>query len=376
MLLMGVHGPGDRKTYFAGAFPSACGKTSTAMLPGETILGDDIAYIRNIDSAARAVNVESGIFGIVQDINAADDPLLFKVLNSPGEIIFSNVLVKDGKPYWLGMDSPLPKEGINFSGAWYEGKKDASGEEIPPAHKNARYAVALKALENCDPELDNPQGVELGGVMYGGRDAKAYVPVQQSFSWEHGIIAYGASLETETTYATIGKEGIPEINMMSIQDFISIPLGQNIRNNLEFGKKLKKAPLVFGVNYFLKDKDNGKFLNAIQDKHVWIKWMELRVHNEVEAIRSPTGWLPKYEDLHRLFNQVLGKDYGTEDYDKQFTIRVPENLAKIERVQRFYQENVTDTPLELFGILYLQRERLFKARESFGDYIVPESFEE
>jgi phosphoenolpyruvate carboxykinase (GTP) len=375
MLLMGVHGPSGRKTYFAGAFPSACGKTSTAMLPGETILGDDIAYIRSVDSVPRAVNVEAGIFGIIQDINPIDDSLIFKVLNNPGEIIFSNVLVKDGKPYWLGMGSELPKKGINFSGEWYEGKTDGNGEEIPPAHKNARYAVALKALENCDPELDNPKGVELGGIMYGGRDAKAYVPVQQSFSWEHGIIAYGASLETETTYATIGKEGVPEINMMSIQDFISIPLGRNIRNNLEFGKKLQKAPIVFGVNYFLKDRDNGKFLNAIQDKHVWIKWMELRVHDEVEAIKSPTGWLPKYEDLRLLFNQVLSKDYGKEDYVKQFTIRVPENLAKIERVQRFYQENVTDTPLELFGILYLQRGRLLEAQASFGDYISPESFE-
>ena len=375
MLLMGVHGPGDRKTYFAGAFPSACGKTSAAMLPGETILGDDIAYIRDIDSVARAVNVEAGIFGIIQDVNPNDDSSIFKVLTNPGEIIFSNVLVKDGKPYWLGMGSELPKEGINFSGAWYEGKKDENGDEIPPAHKNARYAVALKALGNCDPELDSPQGVELSGIMYGGRDTKAYVPIQQSFDWEHGIIAYGASLETETTFATIGKEGIPEINMMSIQDFISIPLGQNIRNNLEFGKKLNKAPVIFGVNYFLRDKDNGKFLNAIQDKHVWIKWMELRVHNEVKAIRSPTGYLPKYEDLRSLFNQVLGKDYGQEDYVKQFTIRVPENLAKIERVQRFYQENVTDTPLELFGILYLQRERLLKAEESFGDFISPESFE-
>jgi len=374
MLLMGVYGPGGRKTYFAGAFPSACGKTSTAMLPGETILGDDIAYIRDIDSAARAVNVEAGIFGIIQDVNPRDDALIYKVLTRPGEIIFSNVLVKDGKPYWLGMGSELPKEGLNFSGAWYEGKKDEAGNEVPPAHKNARYAVSLKALENCDSELNNPNGVELGGVMYGGRDTKAYVPVQQSFDWEHGIIAYGASLETETTFATVGEEGIPEINMMSIQDFISIPLGQNIRNNLEFGRKLQKAPVVFGVNYFLKDRE-GKFVNAIQDKHVWIKWMELRVHGEVEALQSPTGYLPKYEDLRRLFNKVLNKDYKMEDYVKQFTIRVPENLGKIERVQRFYQENVSDTPLELFGILYMQRGRLLQAKASFGDYISPEKFE-
>ncbi len=375
MLLMGVFGPGGRKTYFAGAFPSACGKTSTAMLPGETILGDDIAYIRDINSTARAVNVESGIFGIIQDVKAKDDALIWKVLTNPGEIIFSNILVKDGKPYWLGMGEELPKEGCNFSGQWYDGKKDEAGNDIPAAHKNARYAVTLKALENCDPELDNPDGVELGGIMYGGRDVRAYVPVQQGFGWEHGIIAYGASLETETTFATIGKEGVPEINMMSIQDFISIPLGKNVHNNLDFGRKLKKQPMVFGVNYFLKEVSNGKYLNSPQDKHVWVKWMELRVHGEVEAIKTPTGYIPKYEDLKKLFKQVLKKDYPKEDYIKQFTIRVPENIAKIDRVSKFYQENVADTPLEMFGQLYMQRQRLLEAQEKYGEYISPEKFE-
>ena len=375
MLLMGVFGPNGRKTYFAGAFPSACGKTSTAMLPGETILGDDIAYLRDVDSTTRAVNVESGIFGIIQDVNVKDDALIYKLLTNPGEIIFSNVLVKDGKPYWLGMGEELPKDGCNYTGAWYEGKKDENGNDVPPANKNARYTLALKAFENCDPELHNPLGVEVGGIMYGGRDAKAYVPVQQSFSWEHGIIAYGASLETETTFATVGKEGVPEINMMSIQDFISIPMGKNVNNNLEFGRKLKKRPIIFGVNYFLKELENGKYLNGVQDKHVWIKWMELRVHNEVDAITTPTGYIPKYEDLRKLFKQVLGKNYAKEDYIKQFTIRVPENLAKIERVSRFYQENVTDTPLELFGLLFLQRQRLMEAKEKYGEYISPESFE-
>jgi phosphoenolpyruvate carboxykinase (GTP) len=373
MMLMGVHGPGGRKTYFAGAFPSACGKTSTAMLPGETILGDDIAYIREIDSVARAVNVEAGIFGIIKDVNPIDDASIYKVLHNPGEIIFSNVLVKDGKPYWLGMGSKLPKEGINFSGKWYEGKKDEAGNEISPAHKNARYAVTLKALDNCDPELENPQGVELKGILYGGRDTKAYVPVQQSFDWEHGIIAYGAALETETTFATVGKEGIPEINMMSIQDFISIPLGKNVRNNLEFGKKLEKPPLIFGVNYFLQDKE-GNYLNDPQDKHVWVKWMELRVHNEADAIEAPTGYVPKYEDLRRLFRQVLDKDYSKQDYSRQFSIRIPENLAKIKRVRKFYKKNVTYTPEVLFWVLNEQYERLLRAKENHGNYISPEKF--
>jgi phosphoenolpyruvate carboxykinase (GTP) len=375
MLLMGVYGPNKRKTYFAGAFPSACGKTSTAMLSGETILGDDIAYIRGIDQAARAVNVECGIFGIIQDVKERDDALIWKVLSTPGEVIFSNILVKDGQPYWLGMGKELPKDGLNYTGQWFEGKKDEAGADVPAANKNARYAVALTAMENVDPELNNPNGVELGGIMYGGRDAKAYVPVQQSYSWEHGIIAYGASLETETTFATIGKEGVPEINMMSIQDFISIPLGKNVNNNLEFGRKLQKQPIIFGVNYFLRDLETSKYLNTPHDKHVWIKWMELRVHKEVDAIKTPTGYIPKYEDLKKLFKQVLNKDYAKEDYLKQFTIRVPENLAKIERVSKFYQENVADTPLEMFGQLYMQRERLLAAKEKYGDYISPEQFE-
>ena len=375
MMLMGVHGPGSRKTYFAGAFPSACGKTSTAMLPGETILGDDIAYIREIDSVARAVNVESGIFGIITDVNPVDDVSIYKVLHEPGEIIFSNVLIKDGKPYWLGMGSELPENGTNFSGKWHKGKKDEAGNEIPAAHKNARYAVTLTALENCDPELENPMGVELRGIMYGGRDTKAYVPVQQSFDWDHGIIAYGASLETETTFATIGKEGVPEINMMSIQDFISIPLGKNVRNNLDFGKKIEKPPVVFGVNYFLKDK-GGNYLNDPKDKHVWVKWMELRVHGEVDAIQTPTGYIPEYEDLRKLFKQVRDKDYTKAEYVAQFSIRVQENMAKIKRVRKFYKKNVTYTPEAVFWVLNQQYERLLNAKEKYGNLISPEKFKE
>ncbi|MBS7639478.1 phosphoenolpyruvate carboxykinase (GTP) [Candidatus Bathyarchaeota archaeon] len=375
-MIMGVHGPGGRKTYVAGAFPSACGKTSTAMLPGETILADDIAYVRNIDGICRAVNAEAGVLGILKNVNPVDDPLLYKVLTSPNEIIFSNVLVKDAKPWWLGMGCELPSEGVNFSGKWFKGKRGPNGKEIPPASENARYTISIKALPNCDPELDNPLGVELGAIIYGGRDYRAYVPIQQSFSWEHGIIAYGASLETETTFAITEEQGKYEINVMSIQDFISIPLGQYIRHYLEFGRRLKRQPIIFGANYFLRDLKTGFFLNNPRDKHVWIKWIELRVHRDVGAIKTPTGLIPKYEDLVRLFRQVLNKDYSREDYVRQFTIRVPENLRKIERVKEFWTSKVYDTPKELLQILNEQAERLMEARERFGNYIPPDRFEE
>jgi phosphoenolpyruvate carboxykinase (GTP) len=268
----------------------------------------------------------------------------------------------------MGLDTP--SSGENYSGDWYKGKKDAKGNDIPLAHKNARYTVALNVLKNCDPELDNPKGVELAGIMYGGRDASACVPCQQGFDWEHGIITYGASLETETTFAIIGKEGVPEINLMSIQDFVAISLGKYIRNNLEFGKKLKRPPLVFGVNYFLRDKD-GKFVNGVRDKHVWVKWMELRVHGEAGCIQAPTGYIPCYEDLKKLFKETLKKDYSQDDYVKQFTIRVAENLAKLERVEKFHHQNVVDAPAELFRVLAQQRERFETAREKYGDYISP-----
>jgi len=370
MFLMGVHGPNGRKTYFAGAFPSACGKTSTAMLPGETIVGDDIAYFRNIDGEARAVNAEFGIFGIIQNVNPQSDPTIYKVLTSPGEVIFTNVLVKDGKPYWLGMGCELPKSGINFSGEWFEGKTDEDGNPIPPAARNARYTVCLKALENVDSELENPMGVPVRGILYGGRDSSISVPLRQSFDWVHGIVTCGASLETVTTFATVGKEGVSEINLMSIQDFVAIPLGKYIENNLEFGKRLDKAPVIFGVNYFLKGSD-GEFLNEVGDKAVWLKWMELRVHGDVRAKVAPVGYIPCYEDLERLFKVVLHKEYTKQQYNEQFTIRIPENLRKIERVMNFHRTRVPDAPQVVFDILTEERKRLETARKKYGDYVSP-----
>ena len=374
-MIIGLEGREERKTYLAGAFPSACGKTSTAMLQGETILSDDIAYVRNVDGKCRAVNVESGIFGIIQDVNSKDDPLIYQTLTSPGEVIFSNVLIKDARPWWLGMEFPLPKEGKNYSGEWYEGKTDINGEKILPAHKNARYTVALRALANCDSELDNPAGVKLDGIMFGGRDYRAYVPVQQSFSWEHGIIAYGAALETETTFATVGAEGKYEINVMSIQDFISIPMGQYIRNYIQFGRNLDEGPSIFGINYFLRDLKTGNFLNDRKDKHVWVRWIELRVHNDARTRKTPTGLIPVYEEIALLFKQIRNKEYSRKDYVSQFTIRVPENLLKIKRVREFWKNKVADSPSEIFDVLDKQEERLLAAQKKHGDYISPEFFE-
>jgi phosphoenolpyruvate carboxykinase (GTP) len=275
--------------------------------------------------------------------------------------------------YWNGKDGQRPEKGINHSGEWSAGKKDAHGDEITPSHKNARFTLDMKILDNFDSIMDDPEGVPISGLIYGGRDKDTCVPVEESFDWTHGIITKGACLESETTAATIGGEGVRVFNPMSNLDFLSIPIGRYIQNNLDFGKNLTNQPKVFSVNYFLKDKD-GKWLNHKNDKRIWLKWMELRVNGDADAIKTPTGFIPKYEDLKRLFLEVYNKDYSEEDYVKQFTIRIPESLAKIDRLMKIYKERVLDTPDIVFAVLEEQRARLEKARSEIGDYIPPEKF--
>ena len=159
---------------------------------------------------------------------------------------------------------------------------------------------------------------------------------------------------------------------MSNLDFLSVSIGRYIQDNLDFGKGLTSVPSIFSVNYFIKGQD-GQFLNEKNDKKVWFKWMELRVNGEVEAIDTPTGRIPKYEDLAPLFKSVLGHDYTRAEYDEQFTVRIPEHIAKIDRIIRIYQTQIPDTPKLLFETLEAQKQRLLQAKEKLGEYITPES---
>jgi phosphoenolpyruvate carboxykinase (GTP) len=374
MLIMGVHGPHGRINYFTGAFPSMCGKTSTAMMNGETIVGDDIAYLRSINGKVRAVNVEAGMFGIIEGINDINDPLQWDALTHPAELIFSNVLVtEENEVYWNGKPGILPKTGVNYSGKWYNGKIDANGKEIPASHKNARFTFRLDILPNVDASLHEPMGVEVHGILYGGRDSDTSVPVEESFNWTHGIITKGACLESETTAATLGKEGIRVFNPMSNIDFLSIPIGRYIQNNLDFGANLPHPPRIFSVNYFLKERD-GAWLNEKNDKAIWLKWMELRVNNEADGLLTPTGYIPLYSDLKKLFTQVLRKQYLREDYTKQFTIRIKENLEKIKRLETLFHTRILDAPTIVFTVLKEQQKRLIDAQQTYGDYISPEQW--
>jgi phosphoenolpyruvate carboxykinase (GTP) len=244
------------------------------------------------------------------------------------------------------------------------------GKEVSPSHKNARYTVRIGDLENKDPLMDDPTGVPVGGILYGGRDSDTWVPVEEAYNWTEGIIIKGASIESETTAAALGAQGVRKFDLMSNLSFVSLPLGKYIQNNLNFADGVKKPPLIFSVNYFLRDED-GKYLNGMGDKLVWMLWAEMRVNGDIEGIETPTGVIPKYEDLAKLFKDKLGAEYSQADYVKQFTIRIPENLAKLDRVETIYRDKVPDTPRVVFDTFAEARKRLETAKDKHGEYVSP-----
>lgn len=377
MFISGVRSAdGTRTTYFLGAYPSACGKTSTSMIPGHTIVGDDIAYIRiNDKGEARAANIERGMFGIIKDVNPVDDPLIYEALTTPRELIFSNVLVHEGVPYWTGMGKEIPDNGVNFSGEWYKGKKDENGKEIPPSHPNARFTLKLEDLKNCDPALNDPEGVLVRGILYGGRDSDTSVPIFESFNWSHGVFV-GASIESETTAATLGKVGVRSLQPMANLDFVVVPLGKYFKAHFDFPKHLKDPNQIkiFSTNYFLKD-EQGNFYDEKVDKKVWLVWAEGRIHGEFDVIETPIGYIPRYEDLKRLFKQIFNKDYDKDRYEKEFAIRVNKWLEKLDRIEKAYKDEPF-LPEEFMEELTKLRRRLLEAKEKHGmDVIPPSKFE-
>jgi phosphoenolpyruvate carboxykinase (GTP) len=318
---------------------------------------------------ARAVNIESGVFGIIRDVNPKDDPLIYEALTTPRELIFSNVLSSNGRPYWLGMgveENEYPTTGINHSGKWWKGKKDGEGNEISLAHPNARYTIRLKELENVDPHLDDPEGIVINGIFYGGRDSDTNVPVIESLNWEHGVYM-GATIESETTSATLGKRGIRKHNPMAMMDFMVVPLGLYIKNHIKFGKKLKRVPRIFATNYFLKHE--GEYANDIMDKLVWVIWAEGRVNEEYKAIRTPVGYIPYYNDLKQLFKILLKKEYDKEDYIVQFSIRLDKYLEKIIRMEEIYRKE-TETPKEFLQTHNQIKKELTKLKEKTRESIL------
>jgi phosphoenolpyruvate carboxykinase (GTP) len=362
-----------RKSYFCGAYPSACGKTATAMIPGEQIVGDDIAYFRNLNGEFRAVNVEYGLFGIIKDVNAEDDPVIFENLMKNQEVIFSNVLQgPDKNAYWLGQGVEAPDSGLNHYGEWKKGMKDESGKEVPVAHPNSRYTMRLDYLDNIDMEgFEAKDGVKVEGILYGGRDSDTTVPVEESPDWKDGILLKAATLESETTSATLGAEGVRSASPMANLDFVSYPLGEYTMNNINFVKGMKEVPRIYSTNYFMLG-PKGEFMTSKLAKKVWLHWAEGRGYGEYEALDTPTGKIPLFEDLDKLFNKYLPNEgFTREKYEYLFTFRCTKWINKLERTKAFYQKMDANTPKEISDYWDGAIAKIKAAQEKYGDLIKP-----
>ncbi len=374
MYITGLTGPGGRKTFCAGAAPSGCGKTTTAMV-GTDFIGDDLAQLWIAgDGTLRGINPEKGIFGIVRDVNRESDPYLMKALREEGaEVIWTNVLIDENRvPHWVGNGEQHPKKGINFQGEWWEGKTEKNGKPIPLSNPNARCTVDNKFIGNYnETAAEDPRGVEIKVITYSGRDSNTMPPAWVAKNPDHGVVI-GASILSAATATEVGAKGVRR-QPWANEPFIPGPLADYMDAQFAFfnSDKLKSKPIMAGLNYFLtfgaRGGEGDGLIGEKRDVKVWLGWLELRAHGDVDAIETPIGFIPKYEDLKELFAEI-GKEYPKELYDKQFVFYMDNILARIDLQEEVYRKE-KHIPAKLFEVYEEQRKGLEALKAQYGPIV-------
>ena len=383
MFITGMEGPNGRVTWCTGAAPSGCGKTTTAMA-GNQFVGDDLAQMWIAeDGSIRAINPESGIFGIVEDVNLEGDPLLMECLrNEKTEVIWSNVLIDDnGVPHWVGNGEDPPEKGVNFQGPWHKGMKDEKGNPIPISHPNARATLRSSALGNYSDKNEDPAGVEVKVVTYSGRDSDTMPPVWEAKTPDLGVLI-GACIVSAATATEVGATGVKRAPWANAP-FTPGALGEYMDAQFEFFNNPKiasdKKPVMAGLNYFLTDEARGgtskKLLGEKRDVKVWLSWLERRAHGDVDAISTPVGYLPEYDDLKALFEKIIQKEYPEDLYNKQFSLYVDNIIARIDLQNDAYKKG-SKVPEKFFTLLASQREELVALKDAYGSIVAPSQLKE
>jgi phosphoenolpyruvate carboxykinase (GTP) len=378
MFITGIEGPGSRVTWFTGAAPSGCGKTTTAMA-GNQFVGDDLAQMWiDENGTIRSINPECGIFGIVEDVNWEGDPYLMELLRKPGtEVIWSNVLIdENGVPHWTGNGEDPPLKGVNFQGEWELGMTDKDGEEVPISHPNARCTLTSSALANYSEKAEDPRGVETRVVTYSGRDSDTMPPVWAAKNSDHGVLI-GACIVSAATATEVGATGVKRAPWANAP-FIPGSLGDYMDAQFKFfgNKKIAedKRPVMAGLNYFLTDEARGgtskKLLGEKRDVKVWLSWLERHVYGEVDVIETPIGYLPTFDDLRGLFQSIINKNYKKELYNKQFSLYVDNIVARIDLQIEAYgkEKNIPET---IFNVLKEQKDGLLALKKTYGPIVIP-----
>ena len=302
MLILGIEYPNGEIHYITAAFPSACGKTNLAMLiPPEFLrkkgykvwcVGDDIAWLRiGKDGRLWAVNPENGFFGVAPGTNLKSNPNALHTTER--DTIFTNVVhnLDDNTVWWEGLDNNPPKNALNWKGEKWD---PSSGEK--GAHPNSRFTAMAKNCPCISPEFDNPAGVPIDAIIFGGRRAKTAPLVYQSFDWNHGVFV-GSAMASETTAAAAGAVGVVRRDPMAMLPFCGYNMGDYFAHWVEMGTKIPNPPKIFNVNWFRTD-DNGKFIwPGFGDNMRVLLWILDRCANKVDAVESPIGYLPNPEDI-------------------------------------------------------------------------------
>ena len=358
MLILCLTSPQGKKHYIAGAFPSACGKTNLAMMkptvPGwkVTCVGDDIAWMRiGKDGRLYAMNPETGFFGVAPGTSMQSNPNAMESLNS-NSIFTNTALTDEGEIWWEDMGVAAPEHAIDWEGNDWSPDSDKKA-----AHPNSRFTAPAAQCPVIDPDWQNPEGVPISAILFGGRRASTVPLVYEAFDWEHGVFM-GSAAGSETTAANISKTGVLRHDPFAMLPFCGYNMGDYFAHWLSMAGRTdaSKLPKIFFVNWFRKG-DDGRFLwPGFGENSRVLKWVAERVDGEGAARKTPIGNLPTADAL-----DVSGLDIPADDMEALLTVDVEAWKSEIAGLSEYYEEFGDGLPSALRSQLAALQERLDKS---------------
>ncbi|MBL7156814.1 MAG: phosphoenolpyruvate carboxykinase (GTP) [Candidatus Omnitrophica bacterium] len=369
MLILGVELPDGRIKYLTGAFPSACGKTNLAMLvPPKALkkkgykiwtVGDDIAWMRvDSDGALWAINPETGFFGVLPGTNPHTNPNAMEAIKK--NTIYTNVLLKpDLTVWWEDGDGPPPARGTDWTGKpWQPGRVDEEGKPIKGAQPNSRFTAPIAQCPSASFRSEHHHGVPISAIILGGRRASLAPLVYESFNWQHGVYL-GATMASERTAAQYGKQGEVRRDPIAMLPFCGYNMANYFRHWLSMGKKMVKPPRIFFVNWFRKDK-HGKFIwPGFSENLRILNWILERSEGRVGAIKTPLGYIPRYEDI-----DMTGLNFSRKRWDELFYISKKAWQNELKDLKKFLNKFGKILPKEVIEEYKAFDKRLKKYREN------------
>lgn len=352
MLILGLEDPTGSITYMAAAFPSACGKTNLAMLVSPLkgyrvwTIGDDIAWMHiGPDGRLWAINPEYGFFGVAPGTNYKTNPNM--MVAASRNTIFTNVaLTPDGQPWWEGMDSQPPSGTLDWQGHPF---KPGQGHA---AHPNSRFTVPIPQCPSLSPHWEDPQGVPISAIIFGGRRSRVAPLVYQAFNWQHGVLI-GATMASETTAAATGAVGVVRRDPMAMLPFCGYHMGDYFAHWLAIGRRLSHPPAIFCVNWFRTD-ESGSFLWPGFGQNVRVlKWILERIQGRGEAQETAIGYVPTPQSL-----DLDGLDLPPSTMEKLLRVDRDEWLQETADQGRFLEHLGERVPQELWQEFRDLRKRL------------------